>query len=83
LAAVFGSAFGVAGLASVMMASKGGSISPGRKETVMPYTDFGKLNGDADMRILVCMECHALVPKVRDQEHERWHEQLKETLSTS
>jgi hypothetical protein len=48
----------------------------------MPYTDFGKLNGDADMGILVCIECYALVPKVRDQEHERWHERLKERLST-
>jgi hypothetical protein len=48
------------------------------KGTVMPYTDFGKLNDDKDMRIKVCIECHALVPEVRAQEHERWHARLKE-----
>ena len=44
----------------------------------MPYTTFGNLNDDEDMRILVCVECHALVPELRDQEHEGWHDRLNE-----
>jgi hypothetical protein len=49
--------------------------------TTMPYTHFGKLNGDADLIILVCVECFALVPKLRDQEHEQWHAKLKESVA--